>query len=136
MAALALALMARQLKALERIAATCLWSLRAAGLLDTLSGYIRRDRKSVANCGARHRAGKRIAATSAEASVNALVAKRFVKKHQMRWSFRGANSLLQVRTAVINGDLETRQAYFPPPANRTGFGEELFRQMPPLLQAT
>ena len=37
--------------------------------------------------------------------MNTLVAKRFVKKQQMRWSRPGAHYLLKVRTAVINGDL-------------------------------
>ncbi|MBB5724044.1 hypothetical protein FHS72_003694 [Loktanella ponticola] len=54
---------------------------------------------------ARCRSGKRIATSLAESSVNTLVAKRFVKKQNMRWSRPGAHYLLKVRTAVINGDL-------------------------------
>ena len=50
----------------------------------------------------------------AEASVNNLVARRMVKKQQMRWSEQGANLLLQVRVVVANGDLEDRLAYQPP----------------------
>jgi transposase-like protein len=34
-----------------------------------------------------------------------VVAKRMVKKQQMQWSQLGAHSLLQTRTAVLNGDL-------------------------------
>jgi hypothetical protein len=56
----------------------------------------------------------RIASTSAEASVNNLVAKRMVKKQQMRWTQNGANLLLQVRVALANGDLAERLAYRPP----------------------
>ncbi|MEO8243327.1 MAG: hypothetical protein ABI832_13545, partial [bacterium] len=52
--------------------------------------------------------------TAAEASVNNLVARRMVKKQQMRWSESGANLLLQVRVAVANGDLADRLAYQPP----------------------
>ncbi|MEO8244197.1 MAG: hypothetical protein ABI832_17980, partial [bacterium] len=52
--------------------------------------------------------------TAAEASVNNLVARRMVKKQQMRWSVGGANLLLQVRVAVANGDLADRLAYQTP----------------------
>ena len=61
-----------------------------------------------------YREGKRIASTAAEASVNNLVARRMVKKQQMRWSERRANLLLQVRVAIANGDLADRLAYQPP----------------------
>jgi hypothetical protein len=33
------------------------------------------------------------------------VAKRFVKKQQMRWTPRGAHLPLQIRVQVLNGDL-------------------------------
>ena len=82
--------------------------------LMTLRPYIEQNLDSIANYAERYRSGKRIASTSAEASVNALVAKRMVKKQQMRWSERGANLLLQVRVALANGDLEERLAYKPP----------------------
>lgn len=63
------------------------------GLLN-LRIYIEQNRGSITNYGARYREGKRIASTAAEASVNNLVARRMVKKQQMRWSERGANLLL------------------------------------------
>jgi hypothetical protein len=85
-----------------------------SGLLN-LRTYIEQNRGSIANYGARYREGKRIASTSAEASVNNLVAKRMVKKQQMRWTQNGANLLLQVRVALANGDLAERLAYRPPP---------------------
>ena len=37
--------------------------------------------------------------------MNEVVAKRMVKKQQMQWSQEGAHSLLQTRTAVLNGEL-------------------------------
>lgn len=83
------------------------------GLLN-LRIYIEQNRGSIANYGARYREGRRIASTAAEASVNNLVARRMVKKQQMRWSERGANLLLQVRVALANGDLAKRLAYRPP----------------------
>lgn len=84
-----------------------------SGLLN-LRTYIEQNRGSITNYGARYREGKRIASTAAEASVNNLVARRMVKKQQMRWSERGANLLLQVRVALANGDLADRLAYQPP----------------------
>ena len=69
---------------------------------------------SITNYGARYREGRRIASTAAEANVNNLVARRMVKKQQMRWSVRWANLLLQVRVALANGDLAERLADRPP----------------------
>lgn len=79
------------------------------GLLN-LRTYIEQNRGSIANYGARYRKGRRIASTTAEENVNNLVARRMVKKKQMRWSIRGANLLLQVRVALANGDLAERLA--------------------------
>jgi hypothetical protein len=50
----------------------------------------------------------------AESAVNALVSRRMIKKQQMGWSRRSAQLLLQVRTAVLNGDLEKQLADKPP----------------------
>jgi hypothetical protein len=83
------------------------------GLLN-LRIYIEQNWGSIANYGAIYREGKRIASTAAAASVNNLVARRLVKKQQMRWSKGGANLLLQGRVAVANGDLANRLAYQPP----------------------
>jgi hypothetical protein len=40
--------------------------------------------------------------------VNSLVAKRIVKKQQMRWSLHGAHMLMEVRAAELNGELRNR----------------------------
>ena len=77
------------------------------GLLN-LRIYIEQNRGSIANYAARYREGKRIASTAAEASVNSLVARRMIKKQQMRWSESGADLLLLVRVALANGDLAER----------------------------
>ncbi len=43
-----------------------------------------------------------------------MISKRMVKKQQMRWTARGAHSLLQVRTRVLNDDLrETFEGWYP-----------------------
>ena len=86
--------------------------------LKNLRTYIGQNRSSIANYGARYRAGKRISTTSAEASVNNLVARRMVKKQQMRWSEQGANLRLQVRVALANGNLDERPACQPPARSR------------------
>ncbi len=83
------------------------------GLLN-LRTCIEQNRGSIANHSARYCEGKRIASTAAEASVNKLVARRMVKKQQMRWSKHGANLLLHVRVALANGGLAERLTCQPP----------------------
>jgi hypothetical protein len=58
------------------------------------------------NYGERYRCGERISIGFVESTVKQLLAKRFVKKQQMRWTPRGTHLLLQVRAKVLNGDLE------------------------------
>jgi hypothetical protein len=50
------------------------------------------------------RAGLPIASGTAESTVTCVISKRFVTKQQMRWSPEGANALLQIRRAVLNGE--------------------------------
>jgi Plasmid pRiA4b ORF-3-like protein len=57
--------------------------------------------------GERHRCGERISTGFVESTINQLVAKRFVKKQQMRWTPRGAHLLLQIRVQALNDDLQT-----------------------------
>jgi hypothetical protein len=79
-----------------------------------MRAYLEQNQGLIANYGARFRKGKRIASTAAAASISNLVAKRMVKKQQMRWSELGANLLLKVRVALANGNLAERLAYRPP----------------------
>jgi hypothetical protein len=81
---------------------------RLHNLGSQLMTYIRSNRGAIVNYGARYRAGLRVATTLAGWAVNSLVAKRLVKKQQMRWSQHGAHMLMQVRTAEINGELRDR----------------------------
>lgn len=106
---------------------------RLHNLGSQLLTYIRSNRGAIINYGARYRAGLRVATTLAEAAVNSLVAKRMVKKQQMRWSQHGAHMLMQVRTAEINGDLRDRlRARFREPEPQV---PSLFKPTPPLLRA-
>ena len=57
------------------------------------------------NYARRHRLGDRVGTSQTESAANSLVNKRMNKSQQMRWSILGARRLLQVRAAVINGDL-------------------------------
>jgi len=55
--------------------------------------------------GQRYRASKPISTLRAEGTVNQLVNARMNKQWQMRWSPRGAQRVLQVRTALLDGRL-------------------------------
>jgi hypothetical protein len=57
------------------------------------------------NYAERHRAGLRVGTALIEATANFLVNRRMNKAQQMRWSRRGADLLLQVRCAALNGKL-------------------------------
>lgn len=66
-------------------------------------------------------------------AVNSLVGKRMVKKQQMRWTLHGAHTLMQVRTAELNGELRDRlRARFREPEPNV---PALFKPKPPLLRA-
>ena len=67
--------------------------------------YLRANADRIPNYGERHRAGEAISTAFTESVVNQVIAKRMVKKQQMRWTPRGAHLLLQVRTRVLNDQL-------------------------------
>jgi hypothetical protein len=48
----------------------------------------------------------RLRRTGSNQQVNYVVAKRFNKRQQMQWLPKGAHLLLQMRTQVLNGELE------------------------------
>jgi len=55
--------------------------------------------------GKRFRNGDIIYSSVAEPAINQVISRRMVKKQQMAWSPDAAHNLLQVRTAVLNDDL-------------------------------
>jgi len=73
--------------------------------LEEFGTYIDNNASGIVNYGERHRCGERISTGFAESTINQLVAKRFVKKPQMRWTPRGAHLLLQIRVQALNDDL-------------------------------
>ena len=77
----------------------------AAGLTE-FEIYIRSHRDFIPNFGERHRQGETISTAFVESTINQVVSRRFVKKQQMQWTLKGAHLLLQIRTKVLNDELE------------------------------
>jgi hypothetical protein len=97
---------------------------KLSGALNEFATYIDNNAGAIVNYGERYRCGERISTGFVESAVNQVVAKRFVKKQQMRWTPRGAHLLLQVRVHVLNDALcaAFRQWY---PGFGAGVQEEL-----------
>ena len=108
---------------------------RLRDLAQPLLTYIRSNRGAIVNYGARYRSGRRIASSLAESAVDSLVARRMVKKQQMQWTLKGAHRMLQVRAAVLNGDLRERLAWQPPKPTHRHHLTWMFEPTPPLLRA-
>jgi len=68
--------------------------------------YVRNNDVIIANYHQRHHEGLRVSTSLVESAVNSLVNKRMNKRRQMRWTKHGAQHLLRVRTALVNGELE------------------------------
>jgi hypothetical protein len=76
--------------------------------------YIKNNSEFIPNFGDRWRQGERISTAFVESTINQVVSRRFVKKQQMQWTLRGAHLLLQVRTKVLNNELEgTFRQWYP-----------------------
>lgn len=73
--------------------------------LSDMTTYVHNNAYLIPNYGEKYRYGETITTAFVESTVNEVVAKRMVKKQQMQWSQEGAHSLLQTRTAVLNGEL-------------------------------
>ncbi len=73
---------------------------------DELEGYLYSNIGSLTDYGRAWRQGERIATANIESTVNQLINQRMCKKRQMRWSRLGAQLMLHVRTAHLNGILE------------------------------
>src|SRR5690349_8318527 len=73
--------------------------------LREIDRYLSSQSAWLVNYAERHGAGQRVGTSITEGTANFLVHRRLNKEQQMRWSRRGADLLLQVRCAVINGKL-------------------------------
>jgi hypothetical protein len=74
--------------------------------------YLEFNSQYLVNYGWRYRRGVPISSI-AESAVNEVVSLRCAKKRQMRWTNKGAHLLVQVRVAVLNGDLKMREMPVP-----------------------
>jgi hypothetical protein len=74
--------------------------------LQELKQYIAHNVGTLVNSHRRHQAGLRVSSRGAESSVNYLINWRMNKCQQMRWSRQGADLLLQVRAAMLNGPFD------------------------------
>jgi hypothetical protein len=75
--------------------------------LDELRSYLYANESSVGDYAKTFRSGERVSTAHVESTVNQLVNWRFCKKQQMTWTRAGAQGLLHVKTAVLNGMLGT-----------------------------
>jgi hypothetical protein len=73
--------------------------------LRAVDRYLRGQSAWLVDDAERHRAGLRVGTSLTEGTANFLVNQRMAKSQQMRWSRRGADLLLHVRSAVCNGAL-------------------------------
>ena len=71
--------------------------------LHAVDAYLSSQSTWLVNYAERHRAGLRVGTSITEGTANFLVNRRMAKSQQLRWSRRGADLLLQVRSAVYNG---------------------------------
>ena len=69
------------------------------------------------NYRARHARGLPISFAGAESVIDYVIEQRMKRNGHMRWSCHGANALLQVRCAVLNGrDVGNFKRWYPPEA--------------------
>ncbi len=75
--------------------------------------YLQSNNQYLVNYGWRYRRDMPISSSIAESAVNEVVSLRCAKKRQMRWTNKGAHLLVQVRVAVLNGELKMRESPEP-----------------------
>jgi hypothetical protein len=90
----------RPLKDLELIRA------HSAAAEKLAAGLAEFNREFIPNFGERYRQGETISTAFVESTINHVVSRRFVKKQQMQWTLKGAHLVLQIRTKVLNNELE------------------------------
>ena len=83
--------------------------------LGKLIKYLRGFADWLINYGKRYHEDRPISTSRAESAVDYVIGQRMKKKGPMRWSREGANALLQVRCAVLNGhDVRHFKRWYPP----------------------
>jgi hypothetical protein len=79
---------------------------KVADALLNLIRYLESNTDSMPDYGSRYRDRLRISTGFVESTVNEIIAKRAVKKQQMRWSRHTVQAFLNVRVHVLNATLE------------------------------
>jgi hypothetical protein len=74
--------------------------------LSEIIRYLELNADSMPHYGNRYSAGQPISTGFVESAVNKIIAKRMVKKQQMRWNRHTVQNFLDVRIHVLNGTLE------------------------------
>lgn len=80
--------------------------------VNELCSYLRANESRLIDYGKEHREGHAISTARVESTVDQLVDWRMEKQH-MRWTHRGAQMLLHVRCALLNGDLGKYTGWSP-----------------------
>ncbi len=86
--------------------------------------YIENNRAFIPNFGERYRNQERISTAFVESTVNQVISKRMVKQQQMQWSKKGAHLLVQMRTKVLNNELEGLFRQWYPSFRTAGSGKQ------------
>jgi hypothetical protein len=73
--------------------------------LHELLAYLEANQTALVNYASRRRHGEPISTAFVESAVNEIVARRMIKKQQMRWNRWTVQPFLDVRVAVLNGTL-------------------------------
>jgi hypothetical protein len=71
-----------------------------------LLAYLEANQSGLVNYRARRRRGEPISTAFVESAITNPVARRMIKKQQMRWNRWTVQPLLEVRVAVLDGTLE------------------------------
>ena len=74
--------------------------------LEDLVAYLAANQSALVNYGARRRRGEPISTAFVESAINEIIARRMIKKQQMRWNRWTVQPFLDVRVAVLDGTLE------------------------------
>jgi hypothetical protein len=83
-------------------------------LLVKLVGYLERSRLWLVNYAWRRARQLPISSAGAESVVDHVIGQRMKRNGHMRWTRKGANGLLQVRCAVLNGlDVRNFERWYP-----------------------
>jgi len=104
------------LAALEALRRDTGW-VGARNPLGRVIRYLRACASLLVNYAARRRKGQPISSAGAESAVDFVIGQSMKRNGHMRWTPVGANAILQVRCAVLNGlDMRNFKRWYPPGA--------------------